>query len=416
MFFQNKKYTVTISLWSRNCLISTIAFFIFVFWLSFKISTTDLSIAERSRPIFEPLFELKLSKSSEKTKKLKNFAYVQLVDTAYQDDYFKGVVATQQAFKELNISYPLVVLAAHSIDSDFKLAFESYLGLKVIVKTWSKRLTTVVNSVASGENENERYFNKLLFWTLLEFDKIIILDTDMVVVQNLDFLFDEPCPSMATDTVTGLVLNTGIMVIEPSNTTFNSILDFVRDKRKHLRRFELLNDQPVLNRFFNSNYTTKRIKILPALTNLLIRIQDLQRFETFESEVGFEMFKYIMDFAREEVKVLHLSWPKPSWPAFADNGNFEASPSKYLNTCFGSLKLFLERLYVGLESCGCNTKYCNGIKEFAIKNLRAIAKHKEVVNWYKGIEAATFTVHGRKFVERRIKVAAEGLKNFKIGS
>ena len=48
----------------------------------------------------------------------------------------------------------------------------------------------------------DKVFTKLRVWELEEFDKVVLLDADMVVLQNIDELFDRPELAAAPETFT----------------------------------------------------------------------------------------------------------------------------------------------------------------------------------------------------------------------
>lgn len=72
-------------------------------------------------------------------------------------------------------------------------------------------------------------FNKIYMWGLTQFDKIVFLDTDIVVQGNIDDLFDYPgVPfSAAPDLGSGELFNTGVVVYEPSKALMHELLDKV---------------------------------------------------------------------------------------------------------------------------------------------------------------------------------------------
>jgi len=74
-------------------------------------------------------------------------------------------------------------------------------------------------------------YTKLRIWELAEFKKLVFLDSDMMVLANIDALFDRPNWSAVN---TGgelpqyhdwIGLNSGLLVIEPSSTVFNDMMD-----------------------------------------------------------------------------------------------------------------------------------------------------------------------------------------------
>lgn len=78
---------------------------------------------------------------------------------------------------------------------------------------------TRVRTFKSLHNEralSKRQFNKFRIWQLTEYEKIVYLDLDVLVVENIDELFERPDLSAAPDILTGDKFNSGVLVIKPS--------------------------------------------------------------------------------------------------------------------------------------------------------------------------------------------------------
>ncbi|KAJ6681538.1 UDP-GLUCURONATE:XYLAN ALPHA-GLUCURONOSYLTRANSFERASE 3-RELATED [Salix koriyanagi] len=76
-----------------------------------------------------------------------------------------------------------------------------------------------------------------------DYDKIIFIDADMLILRNIDFLFEMPEISATGNNAT--LFNSGVMVVEPSNCTFQLLMD-------HINEIESYNggDQGYLNEIF----------------------------------------------------------------------------------------------------------------------------------------------------------------------
>jgi len=71
-------------------------------------------------------------------------------------------------------------------------------------------------------------FVKLRLWQLTEYEKLIFIDADAIVLRNIDRLFGYPEFSAAPNVYESLAdfhrLNSGVFVAEPSNDTFEAML------------------------------------------------------------------------------------------------------------------------------------------------------------------------------------------------
>lgn len=164
------------------------------------------------------------------------YAYVTLVTNA---DYALGALALARSLKAVGSRWPLVVLATESAPCD-KLEAEGC------------RITPVAQPRLSGAfrarhardalHAREPYtkgdkpsfhdpldnFCKLALWRLTEFERVVFLDADTLVVQNIDKLFGYPEFSAAPNLYDNLTdihrLNSGVFVAEPDQATYADML------------------------------------------------------------------------------------------------------------------------------------------------------------------------------------------------
>ncbi|KAK4390565.1 UDP-glucuronate:xylan alpha-glucuronosyltransferase 2 [Sesamum angolense] len=105
---------------------------------------------------------------------------------------------------------------------------------------------TSVSSNGSATREPRRApttYSKFRLWQLTDYDKIIFIDSDVVVFRNLDILFH--FPQMSATGNDGSIFNSGVMVIEPSNCTFRMLMN----RRKEIVSYNG-GDQGFLNEVF----------------------------------------------------------------------------------------------------------------------------------------------------------------------
>jgi alpha-N-acetylglucosamine transferase len=93
-------------------------------------------------------------------------------------------------------------------------------------------------------------FAKLRLWQMEEYDKIVFLDADTIVLRSIDRLFDYPEFSAAPNVYESLAdfhrLNSGVFVARPSRTTFETMLTTLDQPGAHWPR----TDQTFLQAFF----------------------------------------------------------------------------------------------------------------------------------------------------------------------
>lgn len=169
-------------------------------------------------------------------------------------DYLLGLLALYYSWKKTNSENDFFVLLSENINEKVELNINS-IGIKTI----RAKLDLSFSETTQAENEIfnvERWNNTLLklkIFEFVQFSKIIFLDADMMVLRNLDHLFQYP---HMTATNAGFLypgnedwieLNSGLMVIEPQLGIFNEMLSLiprVAAKRKYF------GDQNIINEFY----------------------------------------------------------------------------------------------------------------------------------------------------------------------
>jgi glycogenin glucosyltransferase len=159
-------------------------------------------------------------------------------------------------------------------------------------------------------------YTKLRAWQLIELDKAVLLDADLITLQNIDDLFERPPMAAAPDFFLPDRFNSGLMVIEPSTETFERMLETLWDTPSYDG-----GDQGFLNIFYSDWYAMDVSHRLPAGYNL-------QNF-IFQFLRGHPSLKEAL---LREAKVIHYSVQKPWLAKTALTGGSEA----WWNAYFGA--------------------------------------------------------------------------------
>jgi len=109
----------------------------------------------------------------------------------------------------------------------------------------------------------DKVFTKLRAWELDGFDKVVLLDADMVVLQSLDDLFDRPELAASPDFLRPDHFNSGLMVLEPSRPKLARMLEALAEAPSYDG-----GDQGFLNSFFGDWYTGPGDRRLATWYNL----------------------------------------------------------------------------------------------------------------------------------------------------
>lgn len=178
----------------------------------------------------------------------------------------------------------------------------------------------------------KKFLAKVAVFNMTSYDRVVFLDNDVIPVQSVEELFRvEATPACAPDMASGFMLNTGVMVLDPSVDTFRSMIkEIVRKKvtpwRSAGKGNHLIdNDQDFINYFFGN-----RMAVLNPYWNLLFSIHHedgpemmTSPFEDWGAGVkdSGRFIEYALRFRRNRrmIKIVHMSCPKPTWPIFNYN-------------------------------------------------------------------------------------------------
>ncbi|XP_010549836.1 PREDICTED: putative UDP-glucuronate:xylan alpha-glucuronosyltransferase 5 [Tarenaya hassleriana] len=161
-------------------------------------------------------------------------AYVTVLHSS--EAYVCGAIALAQSIRQSGSTRDLVLL------HDDSLTNRSLSGLRAA--GWElRRVERIRSPLARKGSYNEWNYSKLRVWQVTDYDKLVFIDADIVVLKNLDHLFFYPQLSAAGNDKD--LFNSGVMVLEPSKCMFEDL------KRKSLK-IESYNggDQGFLNENF----------------------------------------------------------------------------------------------------------------------------------------------------------------------
>ncbi len=151
------------------------------------------------------------------------FTYVTVLTNK---EYLPGVWALSQALSAVKSKYGFAVLVPED-RGELKEILESW-GLDVVTAPTLPAPAVLRSSEHRSNHWNETFF-KLRVAELAQYKKIVLLDSDMVILKNLDELFERPSYSaVAADQFSmsfSEQLNSGLMVLEPGEELKHRLQD-----------------------------------------------------------------------------------------------------------------------------------------------------------------------------------------------
>ncbi|KAJ4783196.1 Hexosyltransferase [Rhynchospora pubera] len=145
-------------------------------------------------------------------------AYATILHSA--DAYVCGAIAVAQSIRQAGSTRDLVILVDSAITPEHRAGLQS-AGWKI------RNIERIRNPKAAQNAYNEWNYSKFRLWQLTEYDKIIFIDADLLILRNIDFLFAMPEISATQNNAT--LFNSGVMVIEPCNCTFNLLMENINN-------------------------------------------------------------------------------------------------------------------------------------------------------------------------------------------
>ena len=139
-------------------------------------------------------------------------AYITLLSTT---NYLPGVISLARSLQDVNARFPLFV----GLSAGVPAAIDAVLQSKGMMTVRLAPESPLPRMPDQKHHHWTNTFDKLHLFGLTDFDKLVYLDSDMMILGNIDELFEKPHMSavaagrLVHSDWTGL--NSGLMVIEP---------------------------------------------------------------------------------------------------------------------------------------------------------------------------------------------------------
>ncbi len=207
------------------------------------------------------------------------------------DRDLKGVLLLNYNLKKLNSKYPFIVLIIEKVSDNVKRILKEhqiptiYCDLRDTLSSFTNN-NELIDAIIS-----KHYYGKYLIFALTQFNKIVYLDTDLLLLENIDHLFDyDTTPShkenprkafsriyMTNDmqasvqpdgqvyvVLTTNAFNSGVIIAEPkmeiTTVLFRELINLGLDGF-----LKINTDQDMLNKISNSGFL--ECSILPMIYN-----------------------------------------------------------------------------------------------------------------------------------------------------
>ena len=207
------------------------------------------------------------------------------------EGYLPGVEALGSSLKASGTHEPMVLMVTPEV--------RPVTRDRLTEQGWTVReVQPIANPNASTQQMLPRFgaaYTKLRAWELVDFDRVVFLDADTIVLKNVDDLFARPEIAAAPDFFLPDRFSSGVMVLEPSLAKFDRMVRSLAEAQSYDG-----GDQGFLNLFFADWYAMPVEHRLP---------------------VGYNMAHFIYQFMhahpstwdklQSEIKIVHYLIQKP---------------------------------------------------------------------------------------------------------
>lgn len=165
-----------------------------------------------------------------------------------------GVKALCKSLRKTNTSIPIYILMPEECRNSELYYDIQKLQAEIIFCPYIEIAQNYTNNNKVGY-WNETFF-KLNIAHLIQFEKIVFLDADMIILKNIDLLFDYPSISATTGGKSAhpewVEFNSGIMVLEPSEELYKSLVSCIVPAIERKQSMGLgFGDQDVFNQYYS---------------------------------------------------------------------------------------------------------------------------------------------------------------------
>ncbi|CAN6840078.1 unnamed protein product, partial [Brassica oleracea] len=219
-------------------------------------------------------------------------AYVTLL---YGDEFLLGVRVLGKSIRDTGSDKDMVALVSDGV-SDYSKNLLKADGWKV------EKISLLANPNQVHPTRFWGVYTKLKIFNMTDYNKVVYLDADTIVVKNIDDLFK--CSKFCANLKHSERLNSGVMVVEPSQALFNDMMRKIKTLSSYTG-----GDQGFLNsyypdfqnaRVFDPSLSPEELKTRP--------VPDMERLSTlYNADVGLYMLanKWMVD--ESKLHVIHYT-------------------------------------------------------------------------------------------------------------
>ena len=236
-------------------------------------------------------------------------AYITLLST---ESYLPGVLALHESLKRTGTPYPFVTAVSAHISPEIDTVLER---AGIIVRRIPET-TAIPKDMVANNGHWGHTFDKVHLFGLPGFSKLVYVDSDMIVLENMDELFDKPHMSAVaagrlvdTDSTR---LNGGLMVIEPVDKLADGIFATLPKALAEVAAMggKAIGDQDLINAYYPDWRITPELQLGQGYNMFQCYLD--QHIEKH----GFRLpqhFSQVPGKNGQPIKIVHFIGPRKPW-------------------------------------------------------------------------------------------------------
>ncbi|KAG0447450.1 hypothetical protein HPP92_028333 [Vanilla planifolia] len=134
-------------------------------------------------------------------------------------EFYVATRVMMRSLLKLQVDADLVIIASSDVPVEWVRTMKLEDEVKVVT------VENLKNPYEKQQNFNTRFkltLNKLYAWSLVEYDRVVMLDSDNIFLQRTDELFQ--CGQFCAVFINPCVFHTGLFVLQPSTDVFKDML------------------------------------------------------------------------------------------------------------------------------------------------------------------------------------------------
>lgn len=177
------------------------------------------------------------------------------------NSFLEGVLCLNKSLLNVNSKFKLMCMITQNVSIETRNNLKlNNIPFVLVEKIVSKRTKGIKDRYS---DRSWMMFTKLNLWSLIDFNKIIYLDADILLLKNCDHLFDLKEDFYAVKDVGYNGINAGVMIIKPNLQVYNEMISLI-DNDKYDNTYS---DQSFTNWYFT--LYKKKVSYLPIEYNVL---------------------------------------------------------------------------------------------------------------------------------------------------